>query len=295
MKHDQPLLDSGPSAGMLALAGGLAVVQPVVREGAQSSLSGWAIGFILAGALGLILLAALILVWQAVRRQRPVPQAESTAAPEPALEHATAPAGSVMIWGALWVRQEGMPVQVFQLAEPTVSIGSDPANGLCLSDERLSERHAELRHEGGAAVLYDLGSPSGTSVNHTPVAGSRRLSPGDVINLGATELVYRPPSKVSGAGGRLVVARGQSEPPQIGLATRPDLYIGSSDACDLVVQDDPGVSPQHAHLQRTASGHEIVDLASATGVLVNGRPVSRAHLRPGDRIQLGATEFLYQR
>jgi pSer/pThr/pTyr-binding forkhead associated (FHA) protein len=290
MKHYQPMLDSCPSAGLFVAVGGLAVL----REGAQSPLSGWAIGFLLVGALGLILLVALILVWQVARPRRPLPVAETSVAPEPLPERPPAPDGHE-IWGALWVRQEGTPVQVFQLVEPTVSIGRDPVNGLCLSDEQLSGRHAELRHEGGAAVLYDLGGPGGTSVNHTPVVGSRRLSPGDVINLGAAELVYRPPSKVSGAGGRLLVTRGQSQPAQARLASRPGLYIGTNDACDLVIQNDPGVSPQHAHLQRTASGHEIVDLESATGILVNGRPVSRAHLRPGDRIRLGATEFLYQR
>ena len=193
------------------------------------------------------------------------------------------------------MRQAGTQVRVVQLAEPALSIGRDPSGDLWLDDEQLSDRHAELRHEGGAAVLYDLAGTGGISVNHTPVVGSRRLSSGDVINLGGTELVYRPPSRAGGAGGRLVLTQGHSEPAQFDLSTRRDLYIGQSESCDLVIQDDPQVSRRHAQVQRTPGGHEIVDLQSTAGVLVNGRPVSRAHLRPGDQIRLGTTEFRYDR
>lgn len=269
----------------------------MVQEG-LTPIAGWAIAFMLAGALGLILLAALVFASQRSRSRRPARQAtaivETEPAPETAPERPPAPAGPE-VWGALWVLQEGAQAQVFQLTEPTVSIGRDPACALPLADERLSARHAELRHEGGGAVLYDLGSATGTSVNHTPIVGSRRLSPGDVIHLGETELVFRPPSRMGGAGARLVVTQGQSEPSQLDLSDRREFYIGRSESCDLVVQDDPDVSRQHAQVQRTAGGHEIVDLESSAGVLVNDRPVSRAHLRPGDRIHLGATEFLYDR
>lgn len=288
----------GRPPSLLALAAGLGAL-PLIRDGTQALLSDWALAFILAGALGLLLLLALVLAWQIARRRRRLAAARVSAArvsatPETSSAAPLAPAGPAA-WGALWVRQADAPVQVFPLEEPAVSIGRDPASGLWLDDDLLAERHAELRHEGGAAVLYDLGSNGGTSVNHTRVAGSRRLSPGDVITLGQSELVYRPPSRVSGTSGRLVATQGQAEPPEVDLATRRELYLGQSSACDIVIQGDAGVSRRHARLQRTAGGHEIVDLASGTGVLVNGRPVSRAHLRPGDQIRLGSTEFLYER
>ena len=289
MQYDLLQLDHGPSAGGLTAA-----VQPLFQQGTQSLLSGWALGFILAGALGLLLLLVLILAWQIARRRRGLSAGMAPAEPETTFEAPPAPAEPTA-WGALWVRQPDSPVQVFPLTEPTVSIGRDPASGLCLADDLLSERHAELRHEAGAAVLYDLGSPGGTSVNHAPIAGSRRLSPGDVIHLGQTELVYRPPSRATVSSGRLVTTGGHSEPSVVDLSTRRELYLGQSSSCDIVIEGDPGVSRRHACLQRTAGGHEIVALESTTGVLVNGRAVSRAHLRPGDQIRLGATEFLYER
>lgn len=294
MMYDRLLLDGGLLAGLFPLAGGLEI--QAFLHGARSPARDWALGFIVAGGLGLIVLVALILAWLMVRRRRRAAAATASVhsvATQAALEPPPAPPEPV-VWGALWVRLEDAPVQVFQLTEPAVTMGRDPANGLPLADERLSERHAELRHEGGAAVLYDLGSPGGTSVNHTRITGSRRLSPGDVITLGGTELVYRPPSRVGGTGGRLVVTQGQSEPSLVDLSVSRQLYIGQSASCDVVIPDDPGVSRRHAQVQRTAGGHEIMALESTTGVLVNGRPVSRAHLRPGDQIRLGDTEFLYE-
>ncbi|MFN2243737.1 MAG: FHA domain-containing protein [Anaerolineae bacterium] len=293
MKHDAVALDHGPTGGMLGLVAGL-VSLPTVQDGTQALLSGWALAFILVGALGLLLLLVLVLAWQIARRRRRLSAAMAPAEPDTTPEAPPAPAGPAA-WGALWVRQPGAPVQVFPLTEPAISIGRDPDSGLWLDDGLLSERHAELRHEAGAGILYDLGSSGGISVNHAQITGSRRLSPGDVIHLGQTELVYRPPSRAAGSGGRLVTTGGHSEPSDFDLFTRRELYLGQSSSCDIVIEGDPGVSRRHALLQRTAGGHEIVDLESGTGVLVNGRPVSRAHLRPGDQIRLGATEFLYER
>ncbi len=50
-----------------------------------------------------------------------------------------------------------------------------------------------------------------------------------------------------------------------------------------------GVSREHARIWRTPSGeHEIEDLGSRNGTLVNGRPVQRCMLTFGDRVQLGS-------
>lgn len=266
----------------------------VMSQGAITPIAGWALAFILIGALGLILVAALIFASRRAQRRQPAGQPAPGPEPEPGPEPPSGPTGPA-VWGALWVSQEGEPVQVFQLTGPAVTLGRDPASDLCLAGDELAPRHAELRHESGAAVLYDLGSATGTTVNHTPLSGSRRLSPGDVIHLGATELVFRPPARLAGPGGRLVLTQGHSQPAQFDLSARPDLYIGCSESCDLVIHDDPAVSRRHAQIQRTPGGHDIVDLDSSAGLRVNGRTVSRAHLRPGDRIQLGDTELLYQR
>jgi diguanylate cyclase (GGDEF)-like protein len=53
--------------------------------------------------------------------------------------------------------------------------------------------------------------------------------------------------------------------------------------------DEPSISRRHATVVRTKDGqHVLRDLGSKNGTFVNGRLVSRARLRSGDLVQLGA-------
>jgi pSer/pThr/pTyr-binding forkhead associated (FHA) protein len=53
----------------------------------------------------------------------------------------------------------------------------------------VSRRHAELRQEGTAYWIVDLGSTNGLEVNGKQVE-RRRLRDGDRITLGSTEVVF---------------------------------------------------------------------------------------------------------
>ncbi|HEY9473505.1 MAG TPA: FhaA domain-containing protein [Mycobacteriales bacterium] len=61
---------------------------------------------------------------------------------------------------------------------------------LRLSDTGVSRRHVDVRFDGQAALLHDLGSTNGTTVNGQQVQGWQ-LQHGDVIRLGHSTLVYR--------------------------------------------------------------------------------------------------------
>jgi len=56
---------------------------------------------------------------------------------------------------------------------------------------------------------------------------------------------------------------------------------------------DPSVSRHHAVVRQANGGHEIQDLGSSNGVLVNGNRVERAQLQDGDRITLGQLQLTY--
>lgn len=73
--------------------------------------------------------------------------------------------------------------RVFPLASAPLSFGRTPENVVVLASGMASRRHAEVRAEGGAFVLYDLGSSNGTRVNGQPIQ-MRRLNPGDVLEIG---------------------------------------------------------------------------------------------------------------
>ena len=69
-------------------------------------------------------------------------------------------------------------------------IGRGQDADLRLPDTGVSRRHVDVRFDGMGAVLHDLGSTNGTTVNGHR-AQSWQLQHGDVVRLGHTVLVYR--------------------------------------------------------------------------------------------------------
>jgi hypothetical protein len=70
--------------------------------------------------------------------------------------------------------------------------------------------------------------------------------------------------------------------------------IGRSRDCDVVIED-AGISRRHAEIRPGPAGWTVADLGSTNGVLVNGRPVDVARaLQPGDRVELGSTELVFE-
>jgi len=75
------------------------------------------------------------------------------------------------------------------IADEIVTIGRLPECAIVLSDPNASRRHAQLRREGGAVILVDLGSTNGTRVNTIPIR-EQRLSSGDQVTIGTTSLRF---------------------------------------------------------------------------------------------------------
>jgi Protein of unknown function (DUF3662)/FHA domain len=69
-------------------------------------------------------------------------------------------------------------------------VGRGQDADLRLPDTGVSRRHIDIRFDGTGAVLHDLGSTNGTTVNGHR-AQSWQLQHGDVVRLGHTVLVYR--------------------------------------------------------------------------------------------------------
>ena len=93
----------------------------------------------------------------------------------------------------------------------------------------------------------------------------------------------------------------------IALPAKKELVLGRFDPnfgippdVDLAYEDQGmhTVSRQHARIIGTADHHNIEDLGSRHGLSVNGAPLKPGpphQLRPGDRIQLGGVQLLYDR
>ncbi|MCB9743073.1 MAG: diguanylate cyclase [Alphaproteobacteria bacterium] len=67
--------------------------------------------------------------------------------------------------------------------------------------------------------------------------------------------------------------------------------VGRDDTCGLIL-NDPSVSRNHAALSCDEHGVvSVQDLGSTNGTSINGRPVQRAQLRPGDHLEIGAVSL----
>ncbi len=89
----------------------------------------------------------------------------------------------------------------------SVTLGRAPTNQIVVHDERASRFHAEIvPSDDGGWSIRDLKSRNGTFLGGDPITSDRRLAPGDVISIGATELTFcdgEPPTEPAPAAATL--------------------------------------------------------------------------------------------
>ncbi|MEE9253483.1 MAG: FHA domain-containing protein [Pseudomonadales bacterium] len=71
------------------------------------------------------------------------------------------------------------------------------------------------------------------------------------------------------------------------------MILGRASDCDLVVSE-PSISSRHAQVIVNAAGATLMNLFSANGTFVNGEPIDTVKLKPGDVIQIGRVQFMFE-
>jgi pSer/pThr/pTyr-binding forkhead associated (FHA) protein len=150
-------------------------------------------------------------------------------------------------------------------------VGREPLVDIVLPFPGVSSRHACLEALGaGRFRLTDLGSSNGTYVRGQRVT-SADLQFGEDLRFGSVVFnwaEHRAPLDAESA-----LPRG--------------LVLGRDPSCDLVVADGR-VSGRHLRVIAQQGGLLILDVGSANGVAVNGRPVTKALITPADQVTLGS-------
>jgi hypothetical protein len=83
------------------------------------------------------------------------------------------------------------PKETWQLDSAPVTIGRSGQNDVTLDgDEYASAKHARIEPRRDGVWLEDLGSTNGTYLNGIRVTRPRKLTPGDLVRVGETELRY---------------------------------------------------------------------------------------------------------
>lgn len=100
----------------------------------------------------------------------------------------------------------------------------------------------------------------------------------------------RPAADVSGT----LVLGLPAGPVQVFALSKARVVIGRSPTSDIVLRDSR-VLRTHARVECSALGCEVVNLGPASGLRVNGVPVARAMLAPGDVLGLGDTTLRFER
>ena len=195
----------------------------------------------------------------------------------------------------------------FLLNKPVITIGRSRRlnNDLVIEkDGMVSKRHAQISLGPDGFAIRDLNSTNGVWVNDERIPNAV-LRSGDVIRLGATELVFeesgarpapRPSSPVGAVSRpRLVIDRGAGSAEEFRLAS--EVIVGRALTSDLRFTEH-SVSQRHARLF-SPDGRDfyIEDLGSEAGTRVNDMPVLRGSpvkLHHGDRIRIGEVGLRFE-
>jgi pSer/pThr/pTyr-binding forkhead associated (FHA) protein len=70
-----------------------------------------------------------------------------------------------------------------------LTLGREAGNGIVISSDQASRRHATILVVSGGHVLQDLDSTNGTFVNSKPIK-EQQLRHGDVLRIASTVMKY---------------------------------------------------------------------------------------------------------
>ncbi len=118
-----------------------------------------------------------------------------------------------------------------------------------------------------------------------PVAAAAAAAPSR-----KTEILERPPRI---AGLAWLVAAGGPGRGRTHRIEKDRAVAGASSTCDIVLDGDH-VSDQHVSFRFQEGGFVVTDLDSTNGTKVNGEAVHQRRLDDGDRISLGAADWIFK-
>lgn len=200
-----------------------------------------------------------------------------------------------------------------EICKAHTTIGRSRECDIFLEDVTVHRKQASIIMNDAGYVLRDDHGGGDSMVNGQPVT-EHLLDDGDVLSFGSTRITFfmhditrafQMPSsrgRESHTGNtadipgitvaRLDFANLRGIPRSIELQAL--VTIGRSRECSIFLED-LAVSRLHATVRQLPDGgYELEDHQSATGTFVNGKPVTRCLLHPGDLVQVGTTKFIFR-
>lgn len=88
------------------------------------------------------------------------------------------------------VLSEQLRGQSFELNQDEITIGRSDDRTITLKDPTVSTLHCKVARTDAGFVIADAGSTNGTKVNGKPLEGEYELKSGDLVKIGAFDLLY---------------------------------------------------------------------------------------------------------
>lgn len=181
----------------------------------------------------------------------------------------------------------------YPISGAEIWLGFEKSNDVRIQLEGVSRRHAKITFDGHEYWIEDTGSSNGTFLNGIPVVHKERLRHLDIVTLGRrAELVFvrkAVATRRTRRRGILAAWLETVDGPEAGEKReipRGAITLGRSPSANVVVSSQL-VSKAHARLERSGLELVLMDLQSANGTFVEGKPIVTLVLQDGDEFSLG--------
>jgi len=169
------------------------------------------------------------------------------------------------------IRPKDYEPSIVKLDKMKLTIGRSSRNDICISDPFASRLHAEIRRENEQVMLVDNGSANGTFVNSQRVTGSLRLTVGDIVRIGETEIEYTSGEQdmLSGATVYLTGLAGQSLPADTitsPIPARSTTDLISSIRSGSISGEARASSAARTAMKPEAPGRDLLSIVSQVGI-----------------------------
>lgn len=132
----------------------------------------------------------------------------------------------------LVIREGSKWTDVFRLVEgESVTIGRAPTNQIVIKDERCSRNHAEIFYAQSRWNLRDLDSRNGTSIDGKRVVRDYILQPGDVVQIGSSQLAFVHDLAAAFPDAHALLKKAE--------LSGADTYTGATDDSNVLSSDAP--------------------------------------------------------
>ena len=297
---------SAPPTSTPSLSPSITATEPIltpnlVEDPGEGGFGGW----FFVGLIVLLVAIVAVIVFLGIRKEKkegggtrwdvevspkpqpPAPVIPTPQQPEPVKPSVTPPLPVVITRARLTGSEGAHRGKTYTGSLPFILSRSD-LKVVVISEATISAPHAMLDLAEAGLEVKDMNSSNGVVINGVRLQpGWQSVEPGLHVLMGKAEFAFD--------GKTFNVISGDVAGSYYGPFDEPVVISRESMNLVRLGTADGNISDAHVLFLLVENNVQIRDLSSRSGTRVNGMEATRNQiLQPGDRIQLGASEFIFQ-